>query len=236
MTPVIGFMGYLKMQDFAATNQNADALPILGGEHPRGFYASFGKRVFDITAVLCAAPLVLLLVVPLMLLIARDGGSPFYTQMRIGRNGKEYRMWKLRSMVVGADEKLAQYLAENPDAKAEWDQTQKLKSDPRITTVGRLIRKTSLDELPQLWNVLIGEMSLVGPRPMMPCQKRLYPGQDYYDLRPGITGAWQVSERNESFFSDRASYDSSYKSNLSAKTDALILFKTVGVVCKATGH
>ena len=224
------------MQDFAATNQNADALPIIEDKDPRGFYATFGKRIFDITAVVCAAPLVLLIVVPLMLLIARDGGSPFYTQMRVGRNGKEYRMWKLRSMVVGADAKLAQYLSENAEAKAEWDQTQKLKSDPRITSVGRLIRKTSLDELPQLWNVLIGEMSLVGPRPMMPCQKRLYPGQDYYDLRPGITGAWQVSKRNESFFAERASFDSQYKSNLSAKTDALILVKTVGVVCKATGH
>ena len=224
------------MQDFAATNQNADALPIIEDKDPRGCYATFGKRIFDITAVVCAAPLVLLIVVPLMLLIARDGGSPFYTQMRVGRNGKEYRMWKLRSMVVGADAKLVRYLAENAEAKAEWDETQKLKSDPRITSVGRLIRKTSLDELPQLWNVLIGEMSLVGPRPMMPCQKRLYPGQDYYDLRPGITGAWQVSKRNESFFAERASYDNQYKSNLSAKTDVLILVKTVGVVCKATGY
>lgn len=203
---------------------------------PSGYYASFGKRLFDILAVLCAAPVVLLVLLPFMALIARDGGSPFYTQLRLGRGGKAYRMWKLRSMVVDADSKLNAYLEANPGARAEWDRTQKLKNDPRITRVGQLIRKTSLDELPQLWNVLTGEMSLVGPRPMMVAQKDLYPGRDYYALRPGITGAWQVSARNESSFAERASYDSQYLRRLSAKTDAGILARTVVVVCKATGH
>lgn len=203
---------------------------------PSGVYASFGKRLFDIFAVLCAAPIVVLLLLPVLILIARDGGNPFYTQMRVGRNDKTYRMWKLRSMVIDADQMLDSYLEANPEAKAEWERAQKLKQDPRITKIGRLIRKTSLDELPQLWNVLVGEMSLVGPRPMMVSQKELYPGRDYYALRPGITGAWQVSVRNESSFARRASFDSDYLRSLSAMTDARILVKTVGVVCKATGH
>lgn len=203
---------------------------------PSGYYASFGKRLIDILAVFCAAPVVALILLPFMALIARDGGSPFYSQLRLGRGGKVYRMWKLRSMVVEADKKLDSYLEANPEAKAEWDRTQKLKNDPRITKVGHLIRKTSLDELPQLWNVLTGEMSLVGPRPMMVSQRNLYPSQDYYALRPGITGAWQVSARNESSFAERASYDSQYLRHLSARTDAAILARTVVVVCKATGH
>ncbi|WP_232281943.1 sugar transferase [Roseobacter sp. SK209-2-6] len=203
---------------------------------PAGFYASFGKRLFDICAVLCAAPIVLPILLPFLLLIARDGGNPFYSQLRLGRSGKPYRIWKLRSMVVDADQKLNTYLESSPEAKAEWDETQKLKNDPRITKVGHLIRKTSLDELPQLWNVLTGEMSLVGPRPIMVSQKELYPGKDYYALRPGITGAWQVSARNECTFADRAAYDGQYLHNLSARTDAVILAKTVVVVCKATGH
>lgn len=201
-----------------------------------GFYATFLKRAFDLVAVLFTAPIVVLILLPFLALIARDGGNPFYTQMRIGRGGKSYRIWKLRSMVVDADNRLNAYLAADPEAKAEWDETQKLKSDPRITKLGHFIRKTSLDELPQLWNVLLGDMSLVGPRPMMVSQKSLYPGEDYYRLRPGITGAWQVSARNESTFAERSSYDSQYFKNLSLKTDAQILLKTVGVVCKATGY
>ena len=113
-------------------------------------------------------------------------------------------------MVHNADELLEAYLAENPAAKLEWDATQKLKRDPRITLVGRILRKTSLDELPQLWNVLNGTMSLVGPRPMMLCQRASYSGQSYYNLKPGITGLWQISDRNESEFIARVRYDDVY--------------------------
>lgn len=224
------------MHDLVAQAGDADLVEHAQERFPSGSYASFWKRVFDILAVVCTAPMVLLVLLPFLILIARDGGSPFYTQQRLGRGGKSYRMWKLRSMVVDADQKLNAYLGSNPEAKTEWDRTQKLKRDPRITKVGHLIRKTSLDELPQLWNVLKGEMSLVGPRPMMVEQKDLYPGRDYYALRPGITGVWQVSARNESSFAERASYDSQYLRFLSAWTDTQILAKTVVVVCKATGH
>jgi lipopolysaccharide/colanic/teichoic acid biosynthesis glycosyltransferase len=138
-------------------------------------------------------------------------------------------------MVMNADQKLEAHLAADPAARAEWDEMQKLRHDPRITRVGRLIRKSSLDELPQLLNVLMGDMSLVGPRPMMADQRALYPGRGYYDLRPGITGPWQVSERNATSFADRARFDDKYNQDLSLATDARILACTVKVVLRATG-
>jgi lipopolysaccharide/colanic/teichoic acid biosynthesis glycosyltransferase len=150
-------------------------------------------------------------------------------------NGRIYRMWKLRSMDVDADEKLADYLAANPIARREWDHSQKLRCDPRITRIGHFLRRSSLDELPQLWNVFRGDMSLVGPRPMMPSQRSLYPGDAYYALRPGITGLWQVSTRNESGFAERASYDAEYERTLSFTTDLRLLAATVRVVSRGTG-
>ncbi len=194
------------------------------------------KRVLDVALVVIAAPVVVLAVAGLALGIALDGGNPFYSQPRVGRGGRIYRMWKLRSMVAGADAALESYLASDPVARAEWDSTQKLKSDPRITRFGRILRKSSLDELPQLWNVLLGDMSLVGPRPMMPSQQDIYPGEAYYRLRPGITGPWQVSRRNESTFADRARFDEHYDETLSFKTDVGLLIGTVRVVMRATGY
>lgn len=119
---------------------------------------------------------------------------------------------------------------------AEWESTQKLKHDPRITRFGRFLRKSSLDELPQLWNVLKGDMSLVGPRPMLPEQRGLYPGLAYYELRPGLTGTWQVSERNESTFSKRAEFDRGYFESLSFLGDLNVLARTVSVVLRGTGY
>ncbi len=201
-----------------------------------GFYRYGVKRLLDIVIVVLAAPPMLLVIGVLALVLALGGANPFYSQNRIGRNGRIFRMWKLRSMVVNADGKLEAYLAENPAARAEWDRTQKLKSDPRITRFGRILRKSSLDELPQLWNVLRGEMSLVGPRPMMVSQQALYPGEAYYRLRPGITGSWQVSKRNESSFADRAKFDLDYDRNLSLWADMKLMAATVRVVLRATGH
>lgn len=201
-----------------------------------GLYRAAGKRLLDILLVLIAAPVVLLVMLPIVLLVACDGSNPFYTQMRVGRNGRSYRMWKLRSMVPDAEAALETHLKQDAEARAEWDHHQKLKSDPRITRVGRLLRKTSFDELPQLWNVLKGDMSLVGPRPMMLSQQAFYPAQDYYALRPGITGLWQVSARNESAFADRALFDTAYNRRLSLGQDLKLLVATVGVVLKGTGH
>ncbi|MEM9231971.1 MAG: sugar transferase [Pseudomonadota bacterium] len=195
------------------------------------------KRGLDLALVLIALPVVLPLIVFLAVLVMLfTRNRPFYSQSRIGRDGKHFRMWKLRTMVSDADEQLEEYLLQNPNARLEWDSTQKLKDDPRITPFGRILRKTSLDELPQLLNVLNGTMSLVGPRPMMVSQKPDYDGQAYFALRPGITGLWQISDRNNCAFKDRVLHDEVYNQVLSLKTDVLILYRTVGVVMRATGH
>ena len=203
---------------------------------PRGLYRRYGKRALEIALILIAALPIIMVVLPLAVAVAHDGGGAFYSQMRVGRHGRLYRMWKLRSMVPGAEAMLEAHLAESPRARAEWDATQKLRNDPRVTPVGQLLRKTSLDELPQLWNVVCGEMSLVGPRPMLNEQRVLYPGRDYYALKPGITGLWQVSSRNESEFAERARFDTQYNRELSLWTDLRVIVATVGVVCRGTGH
>ncbi|WP_425443232.1 sugar transferase [Thalassovita taeanensis] len=202
----------------------------------RGLYRIAGKRALDLTLALLITPPVVVILAVLAAVIALDGRSPFYLQKRVGLHGRVFRMWKLRSMVDDADQVLATYLAANPDAKAEWDHTQKLKNDPRITRFGHFIRRTSLDELPQLVNVLKGEMSMVGPRPMMCEQRAIYPGTEYYAMRPGITGFWQTSARNESSFRDRAMFDASYFRKLSLLTDLKVMADTFRVVIQATGH
>lgn len=203
---------------------------------PLRLYRGGAKRVMDVALVLAAAPIVIPVVLALAFLVKLQGGQAFYSQPRVGRHGRIYTIWKLRSMTRNADQALEAYLAANPAAREEWDRTQKLKQDPRITRLGRVLRKSSLDELPQLWNVLWGDMSLVGPRPMMPEQQAMYPGTAYYNLRPGITGMWQVSKRNESSFADRARFDTQYDRRLSLMTDVKLLLATVRVVLRGTGH
>jgi exopolysaccharide production protein ExoY len=211
-------------------------LPGAGQVPIDGLYATYFKRLLDILAVLAALPFVLPVILVLAFLVRRDGGPALYVQARIGRGGRVFRLWKLRTMVVDADRKLAAHLATNAAARAEWDETQKLKCDPRITPIGRVLRRTSLDELPQLWNVLRGDMSLVGPRPMMPSQRRLYPGRIYYRLRPGLTGFWQISDRNETSFAGRAIHDAAYADRLSLFTDVFVLLRTVRAVLRGTGY
>ena len=201
-----------------------------------GLYRNYVKRLFDVAAVVASGLVVGPLILFLALLVAADGSNPFYWNERVGRRGRNFRMLKLRTMVPDADKMLEDYLSRNAEARLEWNSTQKLKTDPRITRIGRFLRKTSLDELPQLWNVLTGDMSLVGPRPMMPSQRPLYHGLAYYSLRPGITGIWQVSDRNESAFSKRAEYDSEYDEKLTFGMDIWLLWSTVRVVLKGTGY
>lgn len=220
--------------EFLELPHSLASVPVL----PRrtGFYRNGAKRALDILLVLASLPVVLPVVAILALLVMRDGHSPFYTQARVGKDGRTFRFWKLRSMVHDADARLSDHLARDPAARAEWDHAQKLKADPRITRFGNFLRKSSLDELPQLWNVLKGDMSLVGPRPMMPGQQVLYPGLAYYALRPGITGSWQISDRNECSFAQRASFDTAYEEQLSFRGDLHILMSTVGVVLRGTGY
>lgn len=201
-----------------------------------GFYSRLLKRPLDIALVLLALPIILPVAIFVLIAVAIDGGSPFYTQTRLGKSGRHFRMWKFRSMVRNADQQLEAFLASNPAARKEWDSTQKLKRDPRITSIGRFIRKSSLDELPQLWNVLRGDMSIVGPRPMMVDQAVQYPGADYYHMRPGVTGLWQITDRNDSTFAERATFDAQYARTLSLRNDVKILGKTFGVVLRCTGY
>jgi exopolysaccharide production protein ExoY len=204
---------------------------------PKGMYPRAGKRALDLVLGLIA----LILIAPVLLLLALalwiESGNPFFFQPRLGKDGRVFRMWKLRTMVIGADRKLAECLEADPMLRREWDLTQKLKRDPRITPLGRLLRRTSLDELPQIINVLKGDMSLVGPRPMLPEQLPLYLFPEaYLALRPGITGLWQVTARNEEAFALRATLDQTYRQDLSLRGDLRIIGATFGAVVQATGY
>jgi len=210
-------------------------LPDVRPTAPKGVYTRVLKRFFDIAFVIFTAPITLPLVGLFALLIKMDGGPAFYAQKRVGWDGRIFICWKLRSMVVDADERLAAYLDSDPAAKAEWLVSQKLRHDPRITAVGKFIRKSSVDELPQFWNIFKGDMSVVGPRPFLPDQKKLYKGNAYYMVRPGLTGFWQVSDRNETSFAARAVFDNRYIQEISLWTDLKIILRTVTVVLRATG-
>ncbi len=231
------------MSDAVAFTSDGPAPEQSSGKQPhnsllilRPIYPTFGKRLFDLFLLLLVAPAVLPLIALLVVVIRTHGGPAFFVQDRLGRNGRVFRFWKLRTMVVDAEQTLERYLDENPEARAEWETYQKLSHDPRITRVGHILRKTSLDELPQLWNVLRGDMSLVGPRPMLPQQQQLYPGTTYLSLRPGLTGSWQVGQRHTSTFADRARYDDQYAAELSFWTDLRIIAATCRVVLRGTGQ
>ncbi|RYH01294.1 sugar transferase [Salipiger sp. IMCC34102] len=202
---------------------------------PRKFYGRLGKPIFDIFFVLLLLPVLVPVICVLALIVSLDGAAPFYTQRRVGRNGRLFWIWKLRTMVPDADARLEAHLAADPRAREEWNDKQKLTDDPRITRFGRILRRTSMDELPQFLNVLSGQMSVVGPRPMMAGQEVLYPGRSYYALYPGVTGSWQVSDRNATSFAARAAYDDAYARSVSFRTDLAVIHKTVRVVLRATG-
>ena len=191
------------------------------------------KRLLDLALVAVAVPLVLPLCGLLALLVKLHSPGPvFYAQRRAGRDGKIIRVWKFRTMLQNADGLLQQVLAGNPELRAEWLANHKLKHDPRITSLGRFMRKTSLDELPQLWNVVKGEMSLVGPR-QIPLDEIEKCGDSYHlytRVSPGITGPWQVSGRSKLNYQERAGLNEHYVRNWSVWLDLFILFKTIRVV------
>ncbi len=190
------------------------------------------KRLFDITLaiflILILAPLLLIF----SLLIAIDGGPVAFSHPRVGRRDERFECLKFRTMVVDADQRLNRYLEENEPAKVEWQETHKLKKDPRITGVGSLLRKSSLDELAQLYNILKGDMSFVGPRPIVEEEIEKYGSafSQYCEVRPGITGLWQASGRNNTSYEERVELDKWYVENLSLWLDLFILFKTIPVV------
>lgn len=195
------------------------------------------KRLADIVLAAFMLPLLLPIIGVLYLVVRSDGGPGFFGHERVGRDGKMFKCWKLRSMVIDAEERLNEHLDADPEAKAEWDRDRKLRNDPRITRVGAFIRKSSFDEFPQIWNVLRGEMSLVGPRPVTYDELDRYGSQKwaYLEMRPGVTGLWQVSGRNETSYDDRVALDARYCREVSLVQDLKILFSTIGAILKRTG-
>jgi lipopolysaccharide/colanic/teichoic acid biosynthesis glycosyltransferase len=216
---------------------NAPVVPATQSVAKHTWYRDFGKRALDVLFVIATLPVSVPLIVISAIALWFEGGRPFYRQDRLGKGGEHFSILKLRTMVRDADAQLARYLENDPALRVEWETMQKLKDDPRITRVGGFLRATSLDELPQLWNVLKGEMSLVGPRPMMPEQLAIYgDAAAYFSIPPGITGVWQVSTRNENSFSARAGADTRYYSDISLSGDLGLMAQTVGVVLRRTGY
>lgn len=192
----------------------------------------FIKRLFDIFLAFFLLVLLSPLFVYLFLRISKDGGSAVYGHTRVGMKGRTFKCYKFRSMVNNSQEVLEHLLATDPVVKAEWEKDFKLKNDPRITPIGHFIRKTSIDELPQLWNVLKGDMSFVGPRPVTEVELQRYRQyvRYYLAVRPGITGLWQVSGRNDTTYNERIRLDTKYVISWTLLKDIQILFKTVLVV------
>jgi Undecaprenyl-phosphate galactose phosphotransferase WbaP len=200
--------------------------------------AQITKRIVDVIASSLGILFLSPLLIPLAILIQLDShGSSFYRQPRLGRNGEVFSLLKFRTMYENADQVFEETLANNPQMKEEWDHFQKLKDDPRITRVGRFLRKFSLDEFPQLWNVWKGEMSLIGPRPILIDQRKLYgtPIKLYIQVAPGMTGFWQISGRNGTTFHQRAALDTEYIQRWSLWLDIFILFKTIKIVLERNG-
>jgi Undecaprenyl-phosphate galactose phosphotransferase WbaP len=195
------------------------------------------KRVFDLLAALVLLVLGALPLLYVALRIRRDGGPAIFAHKRVGQTGKVFPCFKFRTMQVDAEERLREMLANDPAARAEWEREFKLRNDPRITPIGQFLRRTSLDELPQLFNVIRGEMSLVGPRPVIRAELARYGDDvDYFLMvRPGMTGLWQVSGRNDTSYDTRVYLDTWYVKNWSLWYDIAILFKTIRVVLKREG-
>lgn len=199
----------------------------------------FVKRCIDIAGGIVGA----LILIPLTIIIfcvnfiSKDNGPLFYSQERIGKNGKHFRMYKFRTMVVGADEKLKELLANDEELRKEFEETRKLKNDPRITKIGSFLRKTSLDEFPQFINVLKGEMSLVGPRAVIDGEIELFGihKEEVLSVKPGITGYWAANGRSDTTYDERVRMETYYARNMSPVLDIKILCKTVVSVLKKEG-
>jgi Undecaprenyl-phosphate galactose phosphotransferase WbaP len=222
----------------------ADVAPVVVAQQQSGSASSVRVRVFGVEYLIHAilVLLILLFLLPVMVMVAaavrmQDGGPAIFAHRRIGRDGKPFRCYKFRSMRVDAEARLAEVLASDPDARAEWARDHKLRNDPRVTRLGDLLRRSSLDELPQLFNVLKGEMSLVGPRPIVEEERARYGRRfrHYCAVKPGITGLWQVSGRNDVSYRTRVAMDACYAQRKSFALDLYILLITVPSVLRARG-
>ena len=220
--------------------EDEEIKPILGEVKKQNIAYKFIKRFVDIIAGIVGVILLIpiTIVVGIIRIIKKENDGPlFYEQLRIGKDGKQFRMYKFRSMCVNADEKLKDYLENNEEARKEYKKYKKLKDDPRITKVGKVLRATSLDEFPQLINVLKGDMSLVGPRPYLPREQEEM-GEYYIGIikvKPGITGPWQIKGRSNILFEDRLKMDWEYANKSSLLRDSKILIKTFSKVINKDG-
>ena len=192
------------------------------------------KRAVDIVVAILLLVIVSPVLLVLWVVVRADGGPALFRHERIGQGGVRFGCLKFRSMTIRSDEVLARHLQASAEARAEWSQFRKLRNDPRVTAVGRILRGYSLDELPQLLNVLRGEMSLVGPRPVVQSELDLFYGPEgracYLSVRPGLTGLWQVTGRSGTGYEKRVELDTHYVRNVSVLSDAMILLRTVAVV------
>lgn len=203
-----------------------------------GFQYRVLKRIFDVFLVLASIPILLPFVALIAALVVMSSPGPvFYSHRRIRKNGSFFSMWKFRTMCVNSAEVLEEHLANHPEARREWSHTHKLKKDPRVTAVGQLLRRYSIDELPQVWNVLRGQMTLVGPRPIVAAEVEKYgDGFRYYCLvKPGLTGLWQVSGRSELTYPQRVALDCAYVERWSMRHDLWILLRTFASVANKDG-
>jgi exopolysaccharide production protein ExoY len=235
------------MENLASTNSisqmagNEDASLFNPRKHSSGFFLDFpraSKRAFDVAT----AALALIFLLPLFLmlvgvLLVAQGRPIFIRHSRIGRGGTSFPCLKFRSMVTNSDVVLREYLASNPAAREEWEETHKLKNDPRITALGRFLRKSSVDELPQLFNVIRGHMSLVGPRPIVRDEIVRYGAhiEDYLRVRPGLTGLWQVSGRSDVSYQHRVGLDVRYVREWSLRRDFVIIVRTIPALLRSSG-
>lgn len=196
---------------------------------PSRLFLYRSKRVIDIILILLSLPVTLpILGVISFVVLLSTPGPIFYSHRRLGRNGDFFSMWKFRTMCENSAEVLEEYLARHPQARTEWSRTHKLRYDPRVTAVGRFLRRYSLDELPQLWNVMAGKMTLVGPRPIVAAEVEKYGDgfRFYRRVKPGLTGLWQVSGRSQLTYPQRVALDCNYVEHWSLRRDFVILLRT----------
>lgn len=231
-----------KHQNYFTANQHIkDIAGIIGFSSTHDLTIKYNlilKRLMDIGIILLCSPILIPVFLILIILTKLTSKGPvFYGHKRIGKNGKEFKCWKFRSMCIDADERLAEILANNPQMAAEWEKERKFQNDPRVTKFGKILRKTSLDELPQLVNILVGQMSFVGPRPVTQPETEKYGKyRDYVlSVTPGLSGMWQTSGRSDTEYEERIALDTYYIQNWSIWLDIWILLKTVWVVIKGRG-
>ncbi len=226
-----------QLQKFGDASVSSRAVPLAAWPVRQSPWSATAKRIFDVTLALALLVVIAPLLLVIAVLVSLDGGPILYRHSRVGRGITPFDCLKFRTMIVDADHCLTEYLGHHPKASDEWARDQKLMFDPRITPIGKVLRRTSFDELPQIFNVLRGEMSLVGPRPVTSAELARYKEHvgAYASVLPGITGLWQVSGRNDVSYQRRVELDVDYVRRQTLLLDLIILARTPRVILSSTG-